>query len=68
MSTTIEVQVHLADLAAATRKAATEVEEYAKNENKWTAGVRGGEMAKITTVSAGLIHAADCAICTGWVD
>ena len=68
MSTTNEVQSHLYDLMMAIRKASADVEEYAKNEDKWTAGIKGNEMDKITTVSVGLIHAADCAICTGWVD
>ena len=68
MSTTAEVQSHLSDLMMAIRESSADVEEYAKNEDKWTAGVKGSEMAKITTVPVGLIHAADCAICTGWVD
>jgi len=66
MSTTTDVNVHFELMMQAVHDAHRDVIDVMRNENSWTAAAKEGMKDKIKVVRADLIHASDCAICTGW--
>tara|TARA_Y100000310_G_scaffold307681_1_gene349989 strand:- start:77 stop:283 length:207 start_codon:yes stop_codon:yes gene_type:complete len=68
MSTTTEVNVHFEGLLQAIHDAHRDVLNYLRDSENWTDAAKVEQKAKITTIRSGLLHAADCSICTGWVE
>tara|TARA_Y100000310_G_C20268629_1_gene616952 strand:+ start:424 stop:630 length:207 start_codon:yes stop_codon:yes gene_type:complete len=68
MSDTSEVLTHLNELQDAAKQILNVISDYKHYSGDWTTAKKTAEMAKITTVSAGTVHAANCSICTGWTD
>ena len=66
MATNESVLEHLASVRNTVNGAINTVNYYANSNTDMTSGAKATQLAKVTTVPADLIHAADCAICTAW--